>query len=61
MLQIITNNWAQIGGILVTALPILDIVVRLTPTKKDDTILGFIEKLLDTYIPNNKTGGGTHD
>jgi hypothetical protein len=59
-MQYIQENWATIISIIVAAMPLIDVVVRLTPTKKDDTILGIIVKLLQKFIPNKKTGGGTH-
>jgi len=40
------------------------IVVRITPTKKDDAVFGVIEGIIMRYwrkIPNNKKGGGTFD
>lgn len=56
----VINNWAEILAILVALVPLLDIVVRLTPTKKDDTLLGYVKKILDTFFPNKKSGGGVH-
>ena len=44
--------WSLIGFITV--------IVRLTPTKKDDDILNWIVKILNVIIPNRKAGGGTH-
>ncbi|MBS1641551.1 MAG: hypothetical protein JSR11_03650 [Bacteroidetes bacterium] len=60
MVKYITDNWETILSILVISMPVFDAIVRLTPTKKDDTILSIIQKLLDKFLPNKKTGGGTH-
>lgn len=64
-------NWIQlnklaIGGGLVGLYTFLEVVVRLTPTKKDDTVLErvgqYVGKLMDIAgIPNKKAGGGEHD
>ncbi|MDP1812343.1 MAG: hypothetical protein Q8K66_13155 [Sediminibacterium sp.] len=56
MIQLIQNNWAII---LLAVLPIAEVIVRLTPTKSDDTVLNFVKKIFDLVIPNNKKGGGT--
>lgn len=59
-MQWVIDNWVNIIAIVVALVPLLDIVVRLTPTKKDDTLLGLVKKFLDTFFPNKKTGGGQH-
>lgn len=60
-MQWLMNNWTEIMAIMVALVPLLDIIVRLTPTKKDDTLLGFVKKFLDKFFPNRKKGGGTHE
>lgn len=45
-----------IGGILAFAW----VVVRLTPSKKDNDILSVIAKIINIFLPNRKKGGGTH-
>lgn len=62
----IQANKAAIGGALVGLYAFLEVVVRLTPTKKDDTVLErvgqYVGKLMDLVgIPNKKEGGGVHD
>jgi len=59
-MQWLMNNWAEIIAIMVASVPLLDIIVRLTPTKKDDTLLEYVKKFLDKFFPNKKIGGGTH-
>lgn len=39
---------------------LLEIIVRATPTQKDDSILNFIKSIFDSIIPNRRTGGGLH-
>lgn len=51
-----TKNWAYIVG----ALGIIEIIVRLTPSEKDNAYFAWFSNLLDSIIPNLKKGGGTH-
>jgi len=37
----------------------LELIVRLTPTKRDDSILNLVLKLINAIIPNLKKTGGT--
>lgn len=57
MLQAIQENWAEI---LVIGLPLLELIVRLTPTKVDNSIFNLVKVVADYYVKNNKKGGGTH-
>ncbi|HNS18047.1 MAG TPA: hypothetical protein PKI34_09535 [Bacteroidales bacterium] len=53
--QFITGHLAElIFGLLAFA----EIIVRLTPTKKDDSILNFIITIIDALFPNRKKNGG---
>ncbi len=53
--QFITGHLAElIFGFLAFA----EIIVRLTPTKKDDSILNFIVTIIDALFPNRKKDGG---
>lgn len=61
----IQANKVAVGGILTGIYGVAEVVVRLTPTTKDDTILErvgqYVGKLMDVIgIPNNKDGGGVH-
>ncbi|HMO63305.1 MAG TPA: hypothetical protein PKC39_14565 [Ferruginibacter sp.] len=60
MIQYLQDNWATIITIIVALLPALELIVRLTPTKKDDTALDWFKKLFDAIVPNRKAGGGNH-
>lgn len=48
------QNW---GVLLMGFLSFLELIVRLTPTEKDNSILNFISKLLNYILPNLKKGG----
>jgi hypothetical protein len=57
-MQIITyfvTNWKDIGEIIAMVIGIASIIVRLTPTLKDDNILLPIVKFLGKYIALNVT------
>ena len=55
-MQTITENLWEIIGVAMIA---FELIVRLTPTEKDNTIYGKIKSILDAIIPNRKKGGGT--
>lgn len=55
-LDIIKENW---GSLLLGLLAFVELLVRLTPTEKDNSILNMIIKFLNVLIPNLKKGGGT--
>ena len=52
----LTENTVLVGAIIA----ILWVIVKLTPTEKDDNILKWIEKILDWLVPARKKGGGFH-
>ena len=60
MAEIITFIVANYSWIIPMIVSIAWIIVRLTPTKKDDNILRIIVKIIDVIIPDNKKGGGKH-
>jgi len=51
-----TNNW---GALLMGLLGFADLVTRLTPSVKDNSILNFISSIINAIIPNLKKGGGS--
>ena len=60
MWEFIANNKILIGAVLYI---IVKLVIRYTPTTRDDDIFAPIEKFILQYwlkIPNRKVGGGTH-
>lgn len=63
----IMTHGPAIASILLAIIAVAEMIVRLTPTKKDDgavqRIGGVIRKLIDyakVVFPNNKKGGGQH-
>jgi|DEB0MinimDraft_3_1074331.scaffolds.fasta_scaffold368321_2 hypothetical protein len=51
VLDFLTANWAEL---LLGLLAFVKIVVRLTPTLKDDQVFGLLDKLLESFVPNLK-------
>jgi hypothetical protein len=52
MFDYLAQHGTDIVAILVAAMAAIKIVVRLTPTMKDDEIFGKIDKVLEFLIPN---------
>ena len=50
-----TRNW---GALLMGLLGFADLVTRLTPSEKDNSILNFLVSIFNAIIPNLKKGGG---
>ncbi len=50
------DNW---GALLMGILGFIDLVARLTPTEKDNSIVNFLMTLFKAIIPNFKKGGGS--
>lgn len=51
----LTRNW---GALFLGLLSFYDVVARLTPTKKDNSIVSFLTMLYNAIVPNLKKGGG---
>jgi len=51
-----TNNW---GALLMGLLGFADLVARLTPSVKDNSILNLLNTIINAIIPNLKKGGGS--
>ena len=49
------GNW---GILSLGLLSFLEVVTRLTPSEKDNTVLSFLSNVLNAIIPNIKKGGG---
>jgi hypothetical protein len=57
-MEIITwfqNNWTDIINLITALVAVASIIVRFTPTLKDDSILLVIVKFLGRYIALNRT------
>ena len=50
-----SRNW---GALIMGLLGFADLVTRLTPTEKDNSILNFLVSIFNAIIPNLKKGGG---
>jgi len=55
MLQFIKENWVVL---LAALLAFIEVIVRLTPTEKDNTIFAIVKRIIDLFIPNRKKSGG---
>jgi len=53
-MDFIINNWQGIVGVITAVVTAASIIVKLTPTQKDDEILGKIMKLLNLIAINPK-------
>ena len=51
-----SDNW---GALVMGILGFIDLVARLTPTEKDNSIVNFLATLFNAIIPNFKKGGGS--
>lgn len=45
-----------LGGIIA----LIEVIVRITPSEKDNAWLKWLKDIFDAIIPNLKKGGGTH-
>lgn len=52
----LTDNW---GAMLLGLLGFFDLVARLTPTEKDNSIVNFLLTVFNAIIPNFRKGGGS--
>lgn len=51
----LSANW---GVLSLSLLSFLEVITRLTPTEKDNTVLKLLSNILNAIIPNLKKGGG---
>ncbi len=54
------EHYADLIAIVVGLIAVAEIVVNLTPSEKDNSILLKIKNALSAIIPNFRKGGGTH-
>ena len=52
----ISDNW---GVLLMGILGFIDLIARLTPTEKDNSIVNFLLSFFNAIIPNFRKGGGS--
>ena len=53
MMEWIVEHWAEIVQLILAIIGAASIVVKLTPTPKDDEILGKIKKFISNWIALN--------
>ena len=51
-----SDNW---GALLMGILGFIDLIARLTPTEKDNSIVNFLLSFFNAIIPNFRKGGGS--
>ena len=51
---------ANLWPLLIGLLGFVEVVVRLTPTQKDDAWFEWLKNIIDALIPNMRKGGGRH-
>lgn len=51
ILDFAKDNW---GELTIAALALVKVIVRLTPTLKDDQVFGLLDKLVESLVPNLK-------
>ena len=56
MLEFIVEHWL---ALLLGLIGFAEVITRLTPTQRDDTILEWIKQIIGVVFPNRKSGGGT--
>jgi len=65
MLNWIRENWDLIVESVVALYVVAEIIVRLTPSEKDNAILNkianFVSQFVDLIVPNLKKKGGVHN
>jgi hypothetical protein len=49
------------GKLLLSILGVVELIVRLTPTDKDNSIFNLLYSIINAIIPNLRAGGGLHD
>lgn len=54
IVNLVKAHWADIAQVIANVIAIATIVVKLTPTLKDDTILQKIVKFVGKYIALNR-------
>lgn len=52
----LTDNW---GKLVIGLLAFAEVVVRITPTEKDNTVLNYLSRIINALIPNRRKDGGT--
>jgi hypothetical protein len=56
----LVENWGSILMGLLGLLGVIEVIVKLTPTEKDNAWFKWLKDLFDKLIPNRSKYGGTH-
>ena len=59
-MNFLIENYVDLVAILAGLIAVAEIVVNLTPSEKDNSVLLKIKNLISAIVPNFKSGGGTH-
>jgi len=59
MIELLSNHGTDIIAIIVAAMGLLKVIVRLTPTLKDDAVFGKLDSLFESIIPNYRKDANT--
>lgn len=51
---------AAVLGVWYALMKVVKIIVRATPSTKDDVVVDVVDKVINAIIPDNKIGGGQH-
>lgn len=57
MWEFIKDNWV---ALLFGVIGLAEIIVRLTPSNKDNSVLNLVKIIIDFLIPNFKSKGGRY-
>lgn len=53
--KFLSRNW---GALSLGFMGFLDLVARLTPSEKDNSVINFLHSVINALVPNLKKGGG---
>lgn len=54
IINLVKAHWADVASVIAHIIAAASIIVKITPTQKDDAILGKVVKFLGKYIALNK-------
>lgn len=54
IINLVKAHWADIASVIAHIIAAASIIVKLTPTQKDDEVLGKLIKFISKYIALNK-------
>jgi|TARA_B110000902_G_C13787208_1_gene390619 hypothetical protein len=57
MFELISKHGTDIIAVIVACMALLKIIVRLTPSLKDDAVFAKLDNLFEAIIPNYTRGG----